>query len=303
MQTIDLIADQRILVNVAATLRWTFVDSNGEPDVLTDGVDDVTVTVLRADGSTLVAAQAATIGDAGAVTYLLPAASNGFLDVLAASWTVNDVLSGTTTIAVVGAFWFNLAEVQALAGMKGTNIDKLLPVRAEVEGRGEKATAVAWVPRLHVAVVSGTGRESIVLPVKRLRRVRWVRVTDPTTLAVTEFDSDELAAIPADPDGIARRPSGDLWTAGSGNIEIGLECGYDRPSPAVKAAGLLATQYLLQRDSSGLSLRVTSKSTIEGGTETYSYAGDGGGVHREFGIPDVDAVLQANDHSNRGGFL
>ncbi|CAN0469051.1 unnamed protein product, partial [Phaeothamnion confervicola] len=158
------IADQRILVNVAATLRWTFVDSNGEPDVLTDGVDDVTVTVLRADGSTLVAAQAATIGDAGAVTYLLPAASNGFLDVLAASWTVNDVLSGTTTIAVVGAFWFNLAEVQALAGMKGTNIDKLLPVRAEVEGRGEKATAVAWVPRLHVAVVSGTGRKSIVLP-------------------------------------------------------------------------------------------------------------------------------------------
>ena len=109
-----VVANQRILPHVAATLEVQWRDAHGEPVA---AAEPVTVTVTRADGTALLtdaAASPSTDGfDAGTwYTATLPAAQNQHLDLLTAVWTDDDGNELTTTVAVVGGVYVTGREVR-----------------------------------------------------------------------------------------------------------------------------------------------------------------------------------------------
>jgi hypothetical protein len=280
------VTDQQILRGAAAaTLSVVVRDSDGEPVAPTGAV---TVGVTRSDGSTVVAAGTATGpgGTAAERTVTLNAAAVADLDVLTATWTNGDA-TWTTTAEVVGGFYAALADIRsadpALADTERNPARLLVAARRIVETEFEDICGRAFVPRFTVELLDGTGTDTLNLSAPLLRRVRWARHSDGTPVGVN------VASIPADPAGIAVRDDGGVWPAGTRNIEVGFEHGYDRPPPDVRDAFIARLRDVVNRSRRGISERATTFTATEGGTYGLAVAGRGGSIT---GLPDVDVVLR-----------
>lgn len=294
MSLLDRIPDQRILKGAPATLRAVLVDQDGEADTTVDS--GVTVTVTRLDGTVLVSAQPATVAD-GVATYALTAAQTGAgLDVLTAAWTHDSVVRVTTRHEVVGRFWFAPSALLSIKGVEQAlqstpgegGTAGLVAARTWIESLIEQVTGVAWVPRV--------ARDELDVPdgstVVRLRHMR------PRSLVSVSIDgtAETLADWTVDEWGGLRRVDGGTFsTSDARGLVVQYEHGFDAPPPALREAAIVAAADRIKRRVSTIGDRATQLSN------------DGVVINlgrfdpqHPTGIPEVDAVILAHDHTVPG---
>jgi hypothetical protein len=277
-------ADQRILAGVPATLVGQFTDQHGQPAA----APAATVAVTRADGSVLLAAGTATVavadGSSGARTVLLTVAQTAQLDYLTAVWTDPTAGTTTTTVAVVGGYMFDFAELKRLDGMTNMSLASLALARQSVEELVEERTGWCWAPRLVVETVDVrqfvSGDVGYVHAEHRPVRALKAITVDGVVQTLSDWALDR--------EGFLRRTStgaaAEFYTAST--VTMIYEVGEDRP-PVSLARALIDAARTAELDSkSGVSSRALS-TTNEFGNINYARAT----AVNLFGNPHVDAIL------------
>lgn len=281
-----MVADQRILRGVAATLSWQPVDSDGEAAAPSG---TVTVQVTSAGGTEVKPEGTATAGSGSDPrTVSLTPAETAELDRLTVVWTDDgDDSAATTVVEIVGGFYFTLAEARAsdpaLANDTKFSTPALLAARAAVEEEFESICGVAFVPRFEREIVDAGFTLNLRWP--QVRSVRGVADWDGTAFV----SWTDLEYLRSGVDSIIGGP----FVHGV-RYQVDYEHGYDRPPAEIKAAALVRLRDRASVPLRGIPDRATSFSVAEGGT----YRLDQASLSRT-GIPDVDAALARNDHRSR----
>lgn len=281
-----MVADQRILRGVAATLSWQPVDSNGEPAAPAGAV---TVAVAASDGTVVLPAGTATAGTGDDPrTVALTATEAANLDLLTAVWTdAGDLSTYTTLVEVVGGYYFSLADARAADPALSNDTkypdELLIATRAAVEEEFEAICGVSFVPRFTREVVDASCGLNLTWP--EVRSVRGVAAWDGDTYtAWTDLDY-----ILTGGDSIITGPF-----CRGGRYRVDYEHGFDRPPADVKRVALIRLRHLASASLTGIPDRATSFSVAEGGTYRLARA------HiMSTGIDEVDAVLARRDHRSR----
>lgn len=269
-------AASQILKNTVATLEVTFSVGNADAAV--------TVTITRADGTTLVSGGATTAQGAGRYTYAL--APQAELDSLTATWT--GTFGGTaqsvqTFAEILGGYLFAIADLrafgdQAITAAKYPDAD-VRETRNRITDMFEQVCGCSFVPRYARDTVDGTGTELIRLFHGRVSRVISATV-DGTALTVPE-----LALVAVRPSGVLFRKSG-VWTWGYGgrNVVVAYEHGWPTAPPDISRAALTLARYELV--SNDISDRMVAFSSDLGDVRLSVP-----GTKYPTGIPIVDATL------------
>lgn len=260
-----VVPDQRLLRAAVggASLSWQPVDAAGVPA----DPGEVTVGVTRADGTELLAAGTATTGNGTAArTVALTTGQLADLDVLTATWTVDDVTLAVTVAEIVGGLLLPAASVRSSDPVVKA-ADSRYPDSAidaavtETLVEFERITRRALTPRLAVAHLTGSGQSGLLLPHLLLTRVRW---------ATVDGASINVDAVRPDDAGIATLPA-TVWLAGA-SVVIGYEHGYRHCPADLARAALIRVRDRLLQPRSGISDRAT---TVSGGEQTFLMARPG----------------------------
>lgn len=242
------VVDGQALVGVAANLDASFLDQDGD---LVAAVGTVTVDVARADGTVIATGAATTTPSTGLYRYALTAADNTQLDLLTLTWKDGTSARLTTVHEIVGGYYFTVAELRAfdttLSDASKYPAADIVVARAEVEAEFENITGTAWVPRYRRFRCSGSGAVALATPIWAPRSVRSVRAYTTDT-DYTSFTASELAAIDVDDTGILTRRDGTAWSAGTENLVIEVEHGYNRPTPDLLRAAKQRCRYRLNME-------------------------------------------------------
>lgn len=248
---------------------------------------DVTVTVLDAAGTTVATGIAANDGGngTGAHAYIPGTSITNTLGTYTIRFSY--VLTGVTyrtevPYTVYGQHLFEIADLRAYAPELASAGDypagEIRSARDAATDRLERAAQVAFSTRATTVTLDGTGTHHLLLP--------HTAVTAITGVEIDGEDVADLTNLSVYPDGRLIWTDGTIWTAGSENIVIDLEHGYDTvPEPVKRAAMLLALEYLVP---SALPPRAMSQSTDLGEFRISIANPDAG---RYTGIPEVDAVV------------
>lgn len=281
---------QRILVGTAASLTSYKLDSTGEPA----NPGTVTVTVTRADGTTVANGAATTEASDYKLTYSLSAANNSQLDWLKAVWTdAGDSTSWTTYHEVVGGFYFTTArarEIDPTITAYDYSAETITLLRDELEREFESPQAChrGFVPRFMRERLEGDGdSDDLWLTMPDLRRVRSVLAVDVDGATWEPFSADTIAAIPPSVDGIAC-VEGYVWP--DCPIIIEYEYGLDRAPSDLQRAMVRRLRYLAGQPTSGVPDRATTFSAgNNGGTYGLAVEGRAGFITA---MPDVDLLIK-----------
>lgn len=282
---------QRILVNTAASLTSYKLDQYGEPA----NPGTTTVTVTRADGTTIATGAATTEGTDYKLTYSLSAANNTRLDWIKAVWTdAGDSTTWTTYHEVVGGFYFTVAQARAadstFQDATAYSSTFLQSLRDEVEREFESPQACgrAFVPRYMQERLEGDGDEDeLELGVPDLRRVRSVTAIATDGSTWQPFSQTVIDAIPPSVDGIAC-VEGYVWP--DCPVLVEYEYGLDRPPSDLTRAILRRLRYLSAQPNSGIPDRATTFSAGgQGGTYGLAVEGRAGFITA---LPDVDLLIK-----------
>lgn len=278
------VADQKVLAGAAGTLRWQYLDQDGEP---TDP-GTVEVGVVRADGTEVLPPATATVSDGDARTVALTPTQTASLDILTATWTrTTDSTDSTTRVDVVGGFYFTVAQARSSDPtfkdqLKYPDTD-IQARRLEVEDEFERITETSFVPRFRREALDGTGTDTLMLPTPLPRQVIAVTELDSTG-GETEWSAADVANVRLDETGTLTSPR--AWPCGRANIVIAWEHGMHQPPPDVRKAALLRLRYVAVQPNTAVPDRA-SRFQVEGGSV---YTLDTAGQQKT-GVPDVDAVL------------
>jgi hypothetical protein len=149
----------RVVQGAPITVTYQAVDADGEPSSTTDP-GTVTVSITRADGTSIVTGAAttgaATTGTDSTRSYTISAAYTGTLDRLAVTWSAGGSVIGTTTVDVVGGVFITVAEIRTLEDSlsdPGQYLpDTLIRARRQIESLITRACGdvVAFVPTFAV---------------------------------------------------------------------------------------------------------------------------------------------------------
>ena len=264
---------ERVLKATPATISNSWY----EDGVLVDP-GTVTIDITRADGTVLINDGATTGTGAAARTYNLTAATHtNELDILTVAWASSTKGTMTDYVEVVGGYLFSLSELDAkLQTPASYTAAQKADARLWAEESLEDACGRAFVPRYGRRTFSGTGETFLDLGRLDIRSIRDATVDDEalTDLSVLVVNGGYLYRE-------------DRFDSGTRNWAIGFEYGLDYPPARVKqAAILLAKSWLVKGP---IDDRATSMIT-EDGSFTLSTPGRG---DVEFGIPEVDRVVQA----------
>lgn len=283
-------ADQRVLVGTPATLTFQPLDSDGGAAA---PAGTVTIGITAADGTVVVAAGTATTAapTGNTRTFALTAAQTAALGWLTATWTDSGAGAHTTTVEIVGGYYFGLAEANSVPQLPTANYStaQLVAARASVEDDWEEIAQVAFVPRYHRERVNGMGANQVMLTWPRVRTVRSVRLyaTDGT---FTSWTSTQLASLRWDRDSRVITSAGpNFFTAGVENVIVEYEHGHDSlPSPLkVWALRYLRSRLQLTGTTIGIPDRADrSFATDNGAWMTLARPG-----LDKTGMPDLDAEL------------
>jgi len=259
---------QRIVAGAPATLTWQGIDSNGEPA----DPGTVTVGVVRADGTVLVAPLTATSGSGtNPRAVALTVAQTANLDVLTATWTVSGTVVATTQHEIVGGVYMTTAAIRAaepsLADEAKHPTAALIAARDRSERAWEAECRRAFVPRFKVTTV-----RSGVLPDYDIRAIRFVQDADGGTIAYTHDAGSRVLT--------------DLST--SDPVTVGYEYGWDAPPSDLLEKFARTVRHSLNAASSPLDGRVMSYTSPTGETQRFPTPGLGPWI---YGIPDVDQVI------------
>jgi hypothetical protein len=264
-------ADQRVLAGSAATLTMSLFDQNGAPD---SGSHTVTVGVTRGDGSVLVAAGTATTAVGATRTVGLSRAQTAATDRLTATWSIGADVVASTVVDVVGGHWFTLAELGRRPGLQGISNPALVEVRDAWADLADRVTGVAWVPRWWSETFPGLRDRRIV--------AEWPEVRELVSVTVGGVARDDITGCRLD-----QGPGIIVLDFGaSEDVTITYRHGHDRPPGPLVQAGLEWCEWVLTKDTSGVSPRALGFSNEFGSFRYASASGD-----RPTGLPDVDAML------------
>jgi hypothetical protein len=287
----------RILVTTEVTLTHTFyVD-----ETPTDASGAVTVIVKRLDGTTVTSGSATHPGPSGVYTFPIPEQAQ--VDTLTVDWSgtlAGAVVSVRDRVEVVGGFLFGLAEARtAHPGLANTTefpSTLLARKRIEVEQECERICRRAFVPRFNRVTLSGNDQDRLPIPNvdgrgSELRTVRAVSVGG------VAWSAPDVAAVGVTDFGVIKRPGGALWPAGTGNIIVEYEHGFDLPPSELSEAAILRLRSRIAMPSSGVPDRAVSFTVTEGGTFRLSMPSK-----ERTGIPDVDAVYERHTRQQSAVF-
>lgn len=225
---------ERALISTPYTARATYYSgstaTNPTPDT-------ATVEVVRADGTTVVAAGAAAVNDTlsgnGVFSYTFTTAQMAALDTFEIRWKATmggQVSTIKTFVQIVGGFICTLAELKTLFP-NDTDAD-LASKRIAAEQRIEAACRRAFVPRL--AVESRSVRSRVYLSWPDVRLIRFVLLDGVAVSAGT------LASLSVSPSGFVTGLPGS--SKPFYRIIIGYEYGADYPSESIREGVLLAAE-------------------------------------------------------------
>ncbi len=193
-----------VVVGRSATIALQLYDEEARVESSTT----VTVTVQRADGTeVLPAGTATTASGVGRYDRALTPAQLPEVDVLTATWSVTldgQAQTRTTTVEVIGAHYFELAELRAMPGMGDTGrytTRKLVEARTKAQDEIERQVGAAFVERYGTATLTGGGRPTLLLR-PYVRRILGV------TVGGLAYGEDAIAALVPDPLGALRRTYG-----------------------------------------------------------------------------------------------
>lgn len=271
----------RVLRSTPATLSIAFeVDGVGTDP----SPDSATVTIMRADGTPVVTAAAATGGAGGSFSYALSAAQMSVLDTLTATW-VSALGTATTTVEVVGGFLFSISQARRrrpLSDPVAYPLDDLLEARVFAEQELEDACGAAFVPRYALETIVARGQHAVRLAHRRVRVIRSVSIDGAV------MNAGYLAALRIEHGQLLSTGRWSRWPWDSAQIVIGYEHGYDTPPQGAGLAALdLARDRLLSdAGSSTIDPRATRIITDDGEIRL----GTGG----RFGIPTTDRFVRAH---------
>lgn len=270
----------RVLSGKPAVISVTLLDHNGEPK---DANGTVSCAITNTAGDT-VTHGAVTPGSAdGVYTVSLTALATAALDVLTCEWTAEDDFTQTSTVEIVGGFYFSSFDVRAIEESTQQPIkyplDDILRVRNEVEDECYRITGQSFAPRFRRVVLDGDGRSSFLLPDANLRALRSVTVDG------TAWEIDQLAELRLNDWGHVSWPYS-AFASGSANIIVTYEHGWDSPPEDIKRAAITRLRERLNRGKSGIPDRATTQ-VFDGGTFSLATPGRNG---YKTGNPDVDAV-------------
>lgn len=217
---------EEIVVGRSATIGLQLFDDEARVASSTD----VTVEVRRADGTVLVAAGTATTeppNSIGRYELTLTPAQLDEVDLLTATWAVTlDGVAQTrqTTVEVIGAHYFELAELRAMPGLSDPArfpLSKLAATRVAVGDEMERELGVALVERFGQRALDGLGSCTVWLR-------PFVRRLLGGSLAGSALTTDQLGAITVQDTGYVE------WVGGrfSGSLVLRFAHGYSaNPSP------------------------------------------------------------------------
>jgi hypothetical protein len=278
------VADQRTLRGVAATLSFQNVDGDGTA-VAPAGV--VTVGVVTADGTEVLPPGTATSGTGSSPrTVNLTAAQTANLGLLTATWTdAGDSSVHTTTIEIVGGYFFSLAEARVsdatLANTAKYPDAAILATRRQIEDDFERICDVAFVPRYRREQLEARGG-AVLLSTSLPRVIRSVRIySDGDTF--TTLTAAQLTDLIVNDTGVMY---GQGIPSCSDRIVVEWEHGHSRPPGNITTVALRYLRHRLNESISAIPDRATTFAITEGGTYSLTTAGAW-----SVGIPDIDAEL------------
>jgi hypothetical protein len=278
------LAVSQFLRNTSATLENIFyVDGTA---TAADGA--VTVTVLKADGTTLSSGAASLVG----TTYRYLVTPQANLNFLTITWTgtFSGVVQSIATHAeVVGNFLFGEAEARAFDGAAMSSATdypdvEILSARTRITDALESYTGVSWVPRFKRVTLDGTGATELMLP--SLRPIRLLSVT----VDGTAYTAPQLADIDLYASGVIARDTLGRFTSGGRNVVVEYEHGYEYPVDGVDRIALTWLRNDLIR--SNISDRSTNFIDDSGNYQLAVPTAD-----RPTGIPMVDAWVEAHSYN------
>lgn len=286
------VADVRIARGATAvTLSHQCTDGDGEPAAPTG---TVTIGIVDAVGTTVVAAGTATSGSTtDPRTYSLSASALTSLALYTATWTDSGGAAVPQLVEIVGGYYFTVAQFSAWLGSAATSFSptQVIAARRAAEETCEEITGVPWVPRYRRERFDGTGTDTLKTPDAIVRSVRSVRYYSDST-SYTSFTAEELALIGVTSmearAGILVADS--IWPAGTGNVVVEYEYGYDRPPRDLQMAVMKHTRKLLFDSTAPLS------------DQAAQWSGDGMLITRSLpnrdrtGLLDVDATYERYSH-------
>jgi hypothetical protein len=287
---------ERILRSSPATVTMTFY--NGSTPVNADGA--VTVTVKKADGTTL-ATGSASGPTSNVYSYVIPAQAN--LNFLTITWSCtisSQAVTVTSYAEIVGGFLFSLSELRTtdtrLSDMTKFPDAKLIEERLSVEAEFEDITGRSFTPKFYREEYAdiGDGYISLQRPepsavtkltVDGVDRLSWV------TSNYIRFDPSEPFVL-----NLTVEASSLLFAS---QVTIEYEYGMRQVPRKVRDAAIKRAKGNLLGQNSAIDERAVTVSTPEFGTMTLATPGRFGW---ETGIPDVDVVLERYQlHSSAGG--
>jgi hypothetical protein len=282
----------QILKGTSATISETF-QVDGLAADLDSGVP--VVTIVRPDGTAGPASGTVTHGAALSGSYSFVLAAQAQVTVLTVTWV--GTIGGqaqtlTTTVEVVGAHLFTLAQLRAVK--VGDNLPftaaafpnaTVLDRRAEVTDDFEQRTGWSFIPRYAREVHSGQGCGTLILDHLKAQQLLSVTVNG-VVQSVGNYTLDRSGILRTTS---AYAASGS-FTWGVGNVIVELVHGWDRSPAAVSSAALARAAMLLMPS---VSSTVSSWTTPDGTSYSYDQAGQSfqGGGRRFYGVPAIDSVL------------
>ena len=278
----------RVVRGTGRDIFATFYGAGGE--AVNPTPDSATVTIVRDDGTSVVADQPAVDEGTGRFRFRLTPAHTAQLDLLRVRWTATVEGSAQTIetlVEVCGGVFFSMAEARAL-GPKSLGdaakypAERILAARTMAEQALEDAGGVAFVPRYARERRDGSGSARVRLSRRRVRAVRSLKI------AGAALSSAELAEVVPHASRFLYRPAG--FPAGVSNVDVAYEHGHDAP-PLRAGPGVLALAKRLLVEGP-FDDRATSLTT-NAGTFTYVTPGVRGAV---FDIPELNALVEQYGH-------
>jgi hypothetical protein len=287
----------QFLVKTPVQPRGKFYSSG----VLTDLDGSCTVTLTKPDGTAGPASGAVTRVSAGIYTFSLDGPTDPIVyDITWAGQIGGKAVTIDTQAEAVGEFLFNLADLRTMkvAGTANAFSDSsaypdetLLARRVEVTDDFEQRTGYSFIPRFTRETYDGNGRGELVVRQRRCTKLLSVTI---------DGTAQSLSGLTLSAEGVlAWSPGGWFSNLNRQNVVVEYVYGFDRPPPVVSSAGLARAAMLLLPSQAGST--VSTWTTPDGTTYQRDLAGQSlnGGI-RHYGVPGIDAVLNAAAYSTSG---
>lgn len=289
------IPTDRVLAGIPATISITVLDQDGATN---SSPGTVTVEVTKLNGTSVVAAGASATVVGGVASYTLTAAQVAALDYLKIKWTNGGQVVATSLVEIVGSYYASVQEIiesdRSLAeNPQRFSPAKIVQVRNDAEDLFDSITGQSWTPRYRMDRIAGSGTAQLILPTRKVRKIRALSVywTGTSYQALTQ---SELDLISESESGVITRTDGfvwlsSLWRSRWENILVEWEHGADYLPGDLHTAFLTWCRYRLNSGASGIPDRATG--IVDAAGSTFRISTPGVGKNSWTGIPDVDAVL------------